>query len=126
MSFAKDRNISASEASLLFIFIGICSGLSKVIIGKVLDNKWLSSIRVLQLSSFIIGSSLLFLTLAKEYYHFILFAIYYGIGNGTFIISHYFFLMTCFGDARKDAVGYGMGQIVKSMPIFAGAPIAGE
>ena len=126
MSFAKDRNISASKASLLFTFIGVCSGLFRVLTGKVLDKKWLSSVRVLQLSSFIVGSSLLFLTQAKQYYHFTLFAICFGLGNGAFIIGQEFYLMTCFGNARKDAVGYGMGMVVKSMPIFAGAPIAGE
>ncbi|KAK3730146.1 hypothetical protein QZH41_016924 [Actinostola sp. cb2023] len=126
VSFAKDRNISGSKASLLFIFIGVCSSVSRIMIGKVIDKKWLTSMQGLQLSVFIIGSSLIPFTQAKEYYHFVLFAIFYGLGNGAFISTQNYFLLTCFGDSRKDALGYGMGEVVSSLPVFIGPPIAGK
>jgi len=87
--------------------------------------KWLTSTQSLQLSSFIIGTSMLPLTQCRAFYHFILFAVYYGIGNGAFITSQSFFLLTCFNESRKDVIGYAMGQVIKSIPIFAGPPVAG-
>lgn len=122
----KDHGIPGSKSSLLFIFIGACSTIARLTMGKINDKDWLSPMQSLQLSAFIIGSSLVPFTQAKEYYHFIIFAVYYGLGNGAFITAQNYFLMTCFGDFDKDAQGYGMGQVVKSIPIIVGAPISGN
>jgi hypothetical protein len=65
------------------------------------------------------------LTQAKVYSHFIIFSIFFGMGNGTFITTQCVFLLTCFPDARKSAVSFSMGMMTSSIALFIGAPGAG-
>ena len=92
MRFAEDLRFSSKDASLLFIYIGLCSTLARIVVGITFDKKWITSMHGVQLSSLTIGLAIALFSLAKTYGHFVVFAVAYGLGNGAFITS----IVACF------------------------------
>lgn len=80
----------------------------------------------MQLSSFLIGFSLILFTQAKFYFHFVIFAIFYGFGNGAFVVAQSVFYITCFADLRMAYVGWTTGYVFSAIALFIGAPLAGR
>lgn len=126
MSFAKSKQITASKSSLLYIYIGILSTISRIVMGKIIERKWLTPIQGVQFSSLLIGCSLIFFSQAKHYSHFIIFAIVYGFGNGSYQVSQAVFYMTCFTDIKMASVGWTTGYVFSAVALFIGPPFAGK
>jgi predicted MFS family arabinose efflux permease len=123
--FAEDLDISSKDASLLFIYIGICSTISRIVIGQVIDKKWLTALQCVQLCSFTMGVSIVLSSFAKEYSHFVMFAVAFGVTNGGFVTAQSVFLQTIL-EPDKSAIGLGMGYMVFSVAVCAGPPFAGK
>lgn len=126
VTFAKDKQITASKSSLLFIYIGIFSTLSRIVIGKIIERKWLTPIQGVQFSSFLIGISLILFSQAKIYSHFITFAVFYGFANGGYTVSQAVFYMTCFSDLKMASVGWTTAYVFSAVALFIGPPFAGK
>lgn len=126
ISLANDRNISSTKSSLLFTYIGIFSTIAQIVIGRVIDKRWLTSLQSVQLSSYLLGLTLILFALADTYIYFVVLSVLFGAANGAFVAAQTVFFLTCFGDLKKDAVGYGVAHMTKSIPLFTGAPIAGS
>lgn len=123
--FAKDLNISSKDASYLFIYIGITSTVSRILAGQVIDKKWLTPLQVVRLFSLIMGIAIIVFAFAKEYSHFVIYSVVYGITSGGFITSQNVFLQSIL-EPEKSAIGLGMGYMVFSVAVAGGPPFVGK
>ncbi|XP_048585690.1 monocarboxylate transporter 5 [Nematostella vectensis] len=122
--FATDLHISSDKASWLFTYIGVTSTVCRAIIGKVLDMRWVTPLQGVQISSLLMGVSIIALGSATEYTHFVVFAVFYGVGNGIFVTTQAVFFQTSVAPS-KSAMGMGMGFMTCSVAILIGPPICG-
>ncbi|EDO46850.1 predicted protein [Nematostella vectensis] len=123
--FATDLHISSDKASWLFTYIGVTSTVCRAIIGKVLDMRWVTPLQGVQISSLLMGVSIIALGSATEYTHFVVFAVFYGVGNGIFVTTQAVFFQTSVAPS-KSAMGMGMGFMTCSVAILIGPPICGK
>ncbi|XP_048586096.1 monocarboxylate transporter 3 isoform X2 [Nematostella vectensis] len=122
--FGQDLGFPSSKTSLLFIYIGICSTVFRVISGQVISRQWMRPLQAVQLAAFIMGSAMLALPRVSKYGHLVVFAVVYGIANGSFAASYTVFLLTAV-KPRQAAMGIGFGFLAPSVAIFAGPPTVG-
>ncbi|KAK3733574.1 hypothetical protein QZH41_000277 [Actinostola sp. cb2023] len=65
--FAEDRDITSSKSSLLFIYIGVFSTVIRLVVGKLMDKRWLTPLQGVQLSSFTIAQGICELEYGTNY-----------------------------------------------------------
>ncbi|XP_048585794.1 monocarboxylate transporter 3 [Nematostella vectensis] len=122
--YAEDLLISGTKASQLFIYMGICSTVFRVFMGRLLDLKWLTPLQGVQVSALIMGLSIIALGSVSSYYHFVIFAVFFGSGSGAFVITQAVMFQTSL-ETKKSAIGLGMGYFCLSVTVVSGAPTVG-
>ncbi|XP_028519032.1 monocarboxylate transporter 13 isoform X2 [Exaiptasia diaphana] len=124
VSYCKEVGIPPSEASNLFIAIGLSSLLSSVIAGRVIDIPTVDPIHVNQVGAFTMAISMLLLQLATKYYHFVIYSVFLGFGCGILVTTIVLVLLRTV-EPRLRYVSFPFGQMFISIGNLTGPPLIG-
>ena len=123
--FCKDIGITADKASKLYIYYGISSATARIIAGRICDVRRINPIYVYQGVELVVGLSTILVTFANSYSELIVFAVFYGFCDGSFITILNVILMTCVEEAKRPA-SLGWNMQLASIFMGSGPPIAGR
>ena len=107
------------------MFLGISSGTSAFLIGRLCDVKWINIRYVNQLGILVSGISTLLLPLAKNYLFVAFYAVVFGFSDGAFITTQNVILLNIVGPKRR-AAAFGFGCMLCSLALAAGPPFTGK
>ena len=107
------------------MFLGISSGVARLLIGRLCDMKSVNIRYINQLGIALAGLVTLLLPLAKSYASVAFYAVAFGFSDGTFITSQNVILLSIVGPERRDAA-FGFGCMLCSFAVASGPPLAGE
>ena len=125
MRFCEDLGIAADKASRLYIYYGLSSAIARVLAGRLCDVRGINPFHLYQSVEFVVGLSTILVTLAKDYTAMIIFMVFYGFCDGTFITTLNVILMTCV-DATKRSAALGWNMQFTTIFMASGPPIAGR
>lgn len=89
-----------------------------------MDIKTVNPFHVSQAGALSMGLSMLLLQLATEYYHFIIYSVFLGLGLGTFFTTVIVLLLKTV-DIRLSLVAFSLGQCFTSIGNTTGPPLVG-
>ena len=120
-----DLGIPADKSSTLYLFIGIFVALGRLGGGFLSDMKYIKTLRLFQVSTFIIGVSTMLLTLATTYAALVVYAITFSLADGMMVST---FFVECFESVAQSKRASVTGFIfVTGAAFFLGAPpLSGE
>lgn len=119
-----ELGISADSASKLFIFIGVASSVARVVSGRLCDLPCIKTIYVYQFGVLLVGFMTVALPWMKNYIGILVFAVFYGVGDGMFVTTTTSLLMFTL-DEKDRAAAVGLGSSLLSIGIAGGPPLAG-
>ncbi|PFX21885.1 monocarboxylate transporter 10-like [Stylophora pistillata] len=122
--YSEELNISADQASFLYMFLGISGGMSAFLIGRLCDVKWINIRYVNRLGILGCGIATLLLPLAKNYISVAFYSVVFGFADGSFITTQNVILLNIVGPKRR-AAAFGFGCMLCSLALAAGPPLAG-
>lgn len=120
-----ELGISADSASKLFIFIGVASSVARVVSGRLCDLPCIKTIYVYQFGVLLVGFMTVALPWMKNYTGILVFAVFYGVGDGMFVTTTTSLLMFTL-DEKDRAAAVGLGSSLLSIGIAGGPPLAGK
>ncbi|XP_068730762.1 monocarboxylate transporter 10-like [Montipora capricornis] len=124
VKFSKDLNVSADAASELFIYIGITTFVARLLSGILNNVPCVNPVHVYMLGLVLDGSSVVFLSQAKNYVYLVVFSIFYGLADGLSIGSFNLIILNCV-EPSKRASAFGMSGLFYGTTIATGPPLAG-
>lgn len=110
---------------MLFIFIGLASSVSRIVTGRLCDVSWVNPVYVHQFGDLLVGFLTVTLPVIRSYSEILVFAIFYGIGDGIFITTMNSLLMFTVDEKQRTAA-LGLGCSLLSIGIAGGPPLAGK
>ena len=125
IKYSEELDISAGKASHFIMFLGISSGVARLLIGRLCDMKSVNIRYINQLGIALAGLVTLLLPLAKSYASVAFYAVAFGFSDGTFMTSQNVILLGIVGPERRDAA-FGLGCMLSSFAIASGPPLVGE
>jgi MFS family permease len=124
VNYCLEVGISAQRASKLFTAIGVCSLVSGVVSGRIIDYKRVNPFHVNQVGALSMALGTLLLQLATNYTHFVFFSVFLGFGIGVFNITVVvLFLRTV--EPRLKLYSFPIGQMISAIGNFTGSPLIG-
>lgn len=117
--------ISADSASKLFIFQGLASSVSRVMVGRLCDIRFVNAIYVHQFGDLLVGFMTLALPLLRSYAGILAFSVVYGIGDGIFVTTMNSLLLFTV-DEKQRAAALGLGSCLIALSVGGGPPLAGK
>ncbi|KAK3698833.1 hypothetical protein QZH41_016040 [Actinostola sp. cb2023] len=121
---ANEIGYPAQKSSMLLIYIGVASLIGKVVAGRLCDSPKVSVFLVNQVAGFLITTAIMVLMFATDDKGFIAFAVLYGLGNGSFMVSMYLIWLNTVSPKYKS-VGLACGEVVASIGVLTGSPFIG-
>ncbi len=116
--------MSADAASRLFIYIGITTFIGRLLSGFLCNMRCVNPIYVFMAGLILDGSSVAFLSQAKNYGQLIAFAFSYGLADGLLIGTFNITILNCV-EPRKRASAFGLSAIFYGIMVATGPPLAG-
>lgn len=117
--------MSADAASRLFIYIGIFTFIGRLLSGILSNMRHVNAIYVFMFGIILDGSSVIFLSQAKNYGHLITFSILYGLADG-FVIGTFNILILYCVEPSKRASAFGVSALFYGITVATGPPLAGR
>ena len=125
VKFSEDIGITAQEASRLFIFVGIASSMTRLVSGRLCNEKTVNPVYIYQASVLLAGLSIFLLPFSAKYWHLIAFSVTYGLNDGVFITTQNYILLSCV-DVKRRTASFSINHVFYAMAAAAGGPIAGK
>ena len=125
VKFAEGLSVSADAASRLFIYIGIFTFIGRLLSGILSNMRRVNAIYVFMFGIVLDGSSVIFLSQAKNYGHLIAFSILYGLADG-FVIGTFNILILYCVEPSKRASAFGVSALFYGITVATGPPLAGR
>ena len=117
--------MSADAASRLFIYIGIFTFIGRLLSGVLSNMRRVNPVYVFMFGIILDGSSVIFLSQAKNYGHLIAFSILYGLADG-FVIGTFNILILYCVEPSKRASAFGVSALFYGIATATGPPLAGR
>ncbi|XP_068731027.1 monocarboxylate transporter 10-like [Montipora capricornis] len=124
VEFSEEIDITAQEASRLFIFIGLASSIARVITGRLCNEKSVNPVHLNQVSMLIACVATFLLPFSTKYWHLIVFSTAYGLSDGIFITTQCYIPLSCV-DIKRRTASFAITNVLYSISAAAGGPIAG-
>ncbi|XP_021375175.1 monocarboxylate transporter 12-like [Mizuhopecten yessoensis] len=122
--FATDIHLSADEGAILLSVIGIFNTLSRVLVGLVSDQPWADCVLINSTALLVGGLATCFLPLYNTYSALLSYSAVFGTAVGSFVALKSIILVELKGvDWLSKSLG--LLNVVISIPVFIGSPIAG-
>ena len=122
---AEEMGASHRDGSLLLSYIGIGSGVGKLIFGKISDMPCVDTIRLYNICMVLSGLSPLLAIFAVGYDMLVLYVVVLGLLDGCFIGLMSIVTLEC-TDRDKMSVAWGAALMIMSFSMLLGAPAAGK
>ena len=116
--------MSADAASRLFIYIGICTFIGRLLSGLICNMRHVNPVYVYMISLILDGSDIVFLSQAKTYGHLIAFSFLYGLTDGLLVGTFYITIMNSAKVSQK-ASAFGLSALCYGTTIATGPALAG-
>ena len=116
---------SHRDGSLLLSYIGIGSGIGKIIFGKISDLPWVNTLRLYNFCMVLSRLSPLLAIFASGYYMLVVYVAVLGLLDGCFIGLMSIVTFEC-TDRDKMSEAWGAVLMIMSFSMLLGAPAAGE
>ena len=125
MKYCSDLGIPGDKASKLFIYYGLATAIGRIACGRLCDYQWVRPMYVYQLAEFVVGATVLLVTLGTTYTPLVLYSIVYGLAEGFFITTLNVLLLTSVSETQR-AAAVGWQIQLSSVFIVSGPPFAGS
>ena len=125
VKFSEDINITAQQASRLFIFIGLASSVARLITGKLCNRRNVNPFSIFQASMLIGCLAIFLLPFCTTYWHLIVFSAAYGLSDGIYITTGCYILLSCVDNKRRTA-SFAINNLFYAIAAAAGGPISGK
>jgi len=126
VKYCDDLGIPADKSSTLFLFLGIFAALGRLGGGFLCNLRFIKARFLQQAAAFIVGSSIMLLTLAKTYAALVAFVITFAVADGIMVAS---FVIECmeleFIGESKRASAFGIFMLVGGIAGMISPPLAG-
>ena len=123
--YAEEMGASHQDGSLLLSYIGIGSGVGKIIFGKLSDIPWVDTLRLYNFCMVLSGLAPLLAIFAEGYDMLVIYVVVLGLLDGCFIGLMSIVTFQC-TDRDKMSEAWGGVLMVMSFSMLLGAPAAGE
>lgn len=123
--YAEEMGSSHRDGSLLLSYIGIGSGVGKLIFGKISDLPWVDTLRLYNFCMVLSGLSPLLAIFAKGYLMIVVYVVVLGLLDGCIIGLMSIVTFEC-TDRDKMSEAWGGVLMIQSFSMLLGAPAAGE
>ena len=116
--------IPADKGATLFMFIGVFATLGRLGGGLLCNLKWIKARVLVQASAFVMGTSVILLTLAKTYGALVAISIVFSASDGIWNVT---FLIECLNSVEesKQASAFGFTMISAGVFALGGPPLIG-
>lgn len=121
---AEEMGSSHRDGSLLLSYIGIGSGVGKIIFGKISDIPRVDTIKLYNICMVLSGLSPLLAIYSAGYDMLVLYVVVLGLLDGCFIGLMSIVTFQC-TDREKMSVAWGAVLMIMSFSMLVGAPAAG-
>lgn len=125
VKYSEELNIPADKASHFYMFLGISSVASGLLIGRLCDVKSVNIRYINQLGIAVAGLATLLLPLARSYVSVAFYTVVFGFAVGAFVTTQNVILLSIVGPDRR-AAAFGFGQMLCAVALASGPPLAGE
>ena len=125
VKFSLDLHVTADAASRLFIYIGITTFIGRLLSGFLCNMRRVNPIYVLMFGFSLDGSSVVFISQAKNYGHLIAFSFLYGLADGFVIGTFNIIILYCV-EKSKRASAFGVSALFYGITVACGPPLAGK
>ena len=119
-----------SEDTYLFMtYFGIASGVSKIVIGEILDhfrNVRFLNLYISQLCIVGFGISTILICFTSSYHSFLLYYIFFGMFDAGFIGQQCSIVLKSIDHEEQLPLAWGVFSLLSSFPCFIGGPLGGE
>lgn len=122
---AEEMGSSHRDGSLLLSYIGIGSGVGKIIFGKISDIPRVDTIKLYNICMVLSGLSPLLAIYSAGYDMLVLYVVVLGLLDGCFIGLMSIVTFEC-TDREKMSVAWGAVLMIMSFSMLVGAPAAGK
>lgn len=122
---AEEMGSSHRDGSLLLSYIGIGSGVGKIIFGKISDIPRVDTIKLYNICMVLSGLSPLLAIYSAGYDMLVLYVVVLGLLDGCFIGLMSIVTFQC-TDREKMSVAWGAVLMIMSFSMLVGAPAAGK
>ena len=117
--------ISQRKVAQIYLTLGLCSCVARVITGRVCEGKWSNARYIYQGAIFIGGISTILLPLATTYTGLMMYIVTYGVVDGVLNVTLITLMLNSVGD-RLWAQGFAFWTFAISITIALGSPCAGK
>ena len=122
---AEEMGSSHRDGSLLLSYIGIGSGVGKIIFGKISDIPSVDTLKLYNICMVLSGVSPLLAIYAAGYGMLVLYVVVLGLLDGCFIGLMSIVTFEC-TDRKTMSVAWGAVLMIMSFSMLLGAPAAGK
>ncbi|EDO40165.1 predicted protein, partial [Nematostella vectensis] len=124
IKYSAEQGVSAQKGSLLFVFIGISSIISRLISARLCDVSFIKPRHVNQAAAVLSGVVTILLTLASTFTFLAVLAVAYGVADGAYKVTINILFINSV-DLKRGPSAFGQAQMVTSLSSVAGPAIAG-
>ena len=125
MKYSEEQGLSPDNSARLLMFYGLASCIARLLAGRVCDLTWVNPHYVFQVGNFIAALPVIFTPLARSYVHFLVCALFLGLGTGISISTSNLIFLTCV-DERRRASAFGLANCLASFSVLSAPPLAGK
>ena len=123
--YSEEMGSSHRDGSLLLSYIGIGSGVGKIIFGKISDLPFVDTLRLYNFCMVLSGISPLLAIFAVGYHMLVVYVVVLGLLDGCIIGLMSIVTFEC-TDRDKISEAWGGVLMIQSFSMLLGAPAAGE
>lgn len=122
--FSEELHVSADAASRLFIIIGICTFIGRLLSGLICNMRHINPVYVYFIGLILDGSDVVFLSQAKTYGHLIAFSFLYGLADGLLVGTFYIAILNSV-EVTQKASAFGLSALCYGTTVATGPALAG-
>ena len=122
--FSEELHVSADAASRLFIIIGICTFIGRLLSGLICNMRHINPVYVYFIGLILDGSDVVFLSQAKTYGHLIAFSFLYGLADGLLVGTFYITILNSV-EVPQKASAFGLSALCYGTTVATGPALAG-
>lgn len=122
--YCKELGIAAEKGAKLFIVLGSCSCVARLLAGFACNHPRVDTFRVYQVGQFAAGLSAILMTVAPTFKTLSACVALYGLGDGLFYTS--FSCLVFSVSPQKSAAVLGWQMMTEALFMASGPTLAGE
>lgn len=124
VKYAEEQGFSFARSSLLLMYLGLTSCITRVITGFICNLKFINPHFAYQVGAFATAVSVSLFARATSYSWFVVFSVFSGLGQGIVLTTSNLIFLTCV-DNKRRATAFGLATCLTSFAQLSSPPFAG-